>query len=136
MPPSDPDARLDWYGDRAATLGDRLTAARESAGLSAEALAGRVGVSTDTLAAWEGDMSEPRANRIAMLAGVLNVSLRWLLTGVGDGVDAPGEDDTMLAGRDIAAILAEVRALKGEARRTAARLETLEGRLAAAAGVA
>ena len=125
-----------WYADGAATLGDRLTAAREDAGLSAPDLAARVGVSEETVAAWEADMSEPRANRLSMLAGVLNVSLRWLLTGEGEGVSAPVAEETVLPGSDVAAILAEVRALRGEAERTAVRLEQLEARLAAAARAA
>lgn len=135
MPESD-DATLDWYGDGSATLGDRLTAAREDAGLTPEALAGRVGVSSATLEAWEADMSEPRANRLSMLSGVLNVSLRWLLTGVGEGVDEPRADDAVLPQSDVSSILAEVRALRSEAARTAARLEKLEERLEAAASVA
>ena len=36
-----------------------------------------------TIAAWESDRSEPRANRLTMLAGVLGVSPAWLLHGVG-----------------------------------------------------
>lgn len=133
---NDNGATENWYGDDAATLGDRLTAARENASLSAEALAGRVGVSMDTLAAWEADMSEPRANRLSMLAGVLNVSLRWLLTGVGDGVDEPTGPEHVLPERDVAAILAEVRALRSDAERAAERLEKLEARLEAATDAA
>lgn len=128
------DATTDWYGDASATLGDRLTAAREVAGLAAEDLAGRVGVSIETLAAWEADMSEPRANRLSMLAGVLSVSLRWLLTGVGEGVSEPGDDEAVLPASDVNAILTEVRSLRRDARRTAERLEAIEARLEAAAG--
>ncbi|MDJ1008801.1 MAG: helix-turn-helix domain-containing protein [Paracoccaceae bacterium] len=126
------EAIANWYGDDAATLGDRLTAAREDAGLTPDALAGRVGVSTDTVASWEADMSEPRANRLSMLAGVLNVSLRWLLTGDGQGVDEPSEAESGLPRSDVSALLAEIRLLRGEAERTAARLEVLEARLEAA----
>ena len=31
--------------------------------------------------------SEPRANRLSMLAGLLGVSVMWLLHGEGDGVE-------------------------------------------------
>ncbi|MEM1237276.1 MAG: helix-turn-helix domain-containing protein [Pseudomonadota bacterium] len=74
----------DWYHDDKATLGDRITHAREAAGLSVEDLAQQLGVGLAVLEAWETDVKEPRANRIQMLSGVLNVSLRWLLTGQGE----------------------------------------------------
>lgn len=132
----DEDTARNWYAEDAATLGDRLTAAREGAGLSPEALAGRVGVSAETLAAWEADMSEPRANRLSTLAGVLNVSLRWLLTGVGEGVEEPASGEAVMPQSDVSAILAEVRALRDQAERTAERLELLEARLEAATSAA
>lgn len=125
-----------WYGEDAATLGDRLTAGREGAGLSLETLAARVGVSVETLQAWEADMAEPRANRLSTLSGVLDVSLRWLLTGQGEGIEEPGSGETVLPRADISAILAEVRILRDEATRTAERLEVLEARLEAAASAA
>ncbi|MEM6728631.1 MAG: helix-turn-helix domain-containing protein [Pseudomonadota bacterium] len=80
----------DWYEEGKATLGDRITGAREAAGLSETALAKRLGVKLKTLRGWEEDLAEPRANKLTMLAGILNVSLRWLLTGQGeDLVPAP-----------------------------------------------
>ena len=39
--------------------------------------------------AWESDRSEPRANRLTMLAGFLGVTPTWLLYGVGN---APEDD--------------------------------------------
>ncbi len=71
------------------TLGGRLSRARDAAGLSTAGLARRLGVQTSTVQAWENDRSQPRANRLSMLAGVLDVSLSWLLHGVGEG---PSED--------------------------------------------
>jgi transcriptional regulator with XRE-family HTH domain len=65
------------------TLGGRLSRARDATSLSAAQLARRIGVQTSTIQAWESDRSQPRANRLSMLAGVLNVSLSWLLHGVG-----------------------------------------------------
>lgn len=65
------------------TMGGRLSRARDSAGLTVAQLARRLGVKTSTIQAWESDRSQPRANRLAMLAGVLNVSLSWLLHGIG-----------------------------------------------------
>lgn len=72
------------------TMGGRLSRARDAAGMSAAQLARRLGVQTSTLQAWEADRSQPRANRLSMLSGVLGVSLSWLLHGVGS---APAEDD-------------------------------------------
>ncbi|MEO0484670.1 MAG: helix-turn-helix domain-containing protein [Pseudomonadota bacterium] len=81
---TDTTVPADWYHDDKATLGDRITYGREVAGLSQDALAKRLGIKLRTLKEWEDDLSEPRANKLQMLAGVLNVSLRWLMTGHGD----------------------------------------------------
>ena len=75
-----------WYSEEAATFGDRVTGAREALGLSEDALARKLGVKLKTVRAWEGDLAEPRANKLQMLAGILNVSIMWLLTGQGDGL--------------------------------------------------
>jgi len=71
------------------TMGGRLSRARDAIGLSTAQLARRLGVQTATIQAWETDRSQPRANRLSMLAGVLNISPSWLLYGVGT---APAED--------------------------------------------
>ncbi len=71
------------------TMGGRISAAREAAGLTVAQAARRLGVKTATLSNWENDRSEPRANRLTMLAGLLNVSPMWLITGRGDGVSEP-----------------------------------------------
>lgn len=67
------------------TLGGRLSRARDATGLSEAQLAGRLGVRVSTVRGWESDRAQPRANRLSMLAGILNVSLSWLLHGVGTG---------------------------------------------------
>ncbi len=79
-----------WYAADVATFGDRLIGARDAAGLTQEELAQRLGVRLTTVQAWEDDMAEPRGNRLQMLAGMLNVSLTWLITAEGDGLPAPG----------------------------------------------
>ena len=116
---------IDWYSDERATFGDRLTFAREAAGLSQEGLAERLGVAADTLASWEADSDEPRANRLQMVAGMLGVSLTWLLTGEGESPaeEGPGE---------AAPILAEMRQVRAEIARAGERLGRLEKRLRAA----
>jgi len=63
------------------TLGGRIQMAREARGLSVAQLARRSGVLVKTLNNWESDRSEPRANKLQMLAGVLNVPPLWLLGG-------------------------------------------------------
>ncbi len=115
-----------WYSDESATFGDRVAAAREHVGLSEDMLAKRLGIKIDTLRKWENDVSEPRANKLQMLAGVLNVSLRWLLTGEGDEIGLP---DSVATPADIANILTEIRGMRSEALRNAERLGLLEKRL-------
>lgn len=66
------------------TLGGRIWRARDAINLSAKDLADRLGVRTDTISAWERDRSEPRTNRLFMLAGVLGVSPAWLIAGIGE----------------------------------------------------
>lgn len=100
-----------WYGQDAATFGDRVAAAREHAGMSQKDLARRLGIRLETVRNWENDLSEPRANRLSMMAGLLNVSMMWLINGEGEGMDEPGEpaDITSFA-RDVALELREIRA--------------------------
>ena len=65
------------------TLGERICKARDISGLSTAQLARRLGIKTATLHSWESDRSEPRSNKLVLLAGVLNVSPTWLLVGRG-----------------------------------------------------
>lgn len=88
---ADDGPRLD-FSDEVATFGDRITHAREVAGLGQDALALRMGVRMSMVRAWEEDRREPRGNQLQMLAGMLNVSIRWLLTGLGDEAEAREED--------------------------------------------
>ena len=85
----------DWFVESVATFGDRLEAARTAAGLTQKGLAAKLGVRDSTVKAWENDQSEPRSNRMQMLAGLLNVSLGWLMAGIGEGISPPidPEDD-------------------------------------------
>lgn len=77
----DDDVRSEDRGD---TLGGRIVTAREAQSLSTAQLARRMGVTTVTMQDWEADRAEPRSNRLITLAGVLNVSPSWLLTGLGE----------------------------------------------------
>ena len=84
---------MDWYGPDKATFGDRLVAARAKSNLSQQDLAERLGVKNSTIKSWENDNSEPRANRLSMLAGLLNVSITWLISAEGSGVEEPEKSD-------------------------------------------
>ena len=99
-----------WYSEAAATFGDRLEAARESCGMSQTELAQRLGVRDTTIISWEADAWEPRGNRLQMLAGMLNVSLMWLLSGRGEGVAAPDAREPLaLPARSVLADITRLR---------------------------
>jgi transcriptional regulator with XRE-family HTH domain len=128
LPEQDDELDVDWFGEEVATFGDRLAGAREAAGLTQDELARRLGVRDETLRAWEDDLSEPRANRVQMLAGILSVSLTWLMVGKGDGPAGPPGEDAADA-REMEQVYREVRALRVEMSRNLDRLGRLEGRL-------
>ena len=115
------------FTDTVATFGDRIVAAREALGLSTAGLARRLGIREGTLQRWENDRAEPRANKLQMLAGVLNVSMIWLMTGEGEGVQA---DDAALpgGGRDL---VLELRAIREESAALGVRMARLEKALRA-----
>ena len=56
---------------------------RETSGLSVDQVVKRLGVRATTYEAWEADRSEPRANKLVALAGILNISPPYLLSGLG-----------------------------------------------------
>ena len=118
---------LDWYGPDMATLGDRVAAAREQAGMDQRQLAKRLGVKLKTLQDWEYDLSEPRANKLSMMAGLLNVSITWLLTGEGEGVTDPSDPGAL--DPDVNELLTELRDLKVQITTSADRLGKLEKQL-------
>lgn len=103
------------YGPDEATLGDRLTLAREAAGLTVSQLAERLEVQAETVDGWEIDQAAPGDEGLARIAAILGVPPLWLLAGTGPGV-APA-DGAMTE-------LAELRRLLDEAM---ARLTRLEG---------
>lgn len=121
------DENSDWYGPDAATFGDRVAGAREAAGMTQAQLARRLGVKKATLVGWEDDLSEPRANKLSMLAGLLNVSIIWLLTGEGEGMPAPVEDAREMP--DISGVLAELREIRAAMRTNAERAARVEKKL-------
>ena len=117
----------DWYSEAAATFGDRLAAARDALGLAQDELAAQLGVKLKTLRDWENDVNDPRANKLQMLSGVLNVSISWLLTGEGEGVD--GRESVVPSRAEAADIVAELQSLQAEMVGLSTRMRKLEQRL-------
>ena len=125
--PTEAELGPSWYDAETTTFGDRMTGAREAAGLSQAELAKRLGVKVKTIRGWENDQSEPRANKLQMLAGLLGVSIMWLLSGEGEGLDGP--DTPQDLPEDLVDLLGEIRRMKVDQARIAERMGRLEKRL-------
>ncbi|MGF6257076.1 helix-turn-helix domain-containing protein [Ensifer sp. ZNC0028] len=67
------------------TIGGRISLARDAINLSVEQISAIAGVTEETWISWENDRAEPRANRLDMMAGILQVNIAWLLDGRGTG---------------------------------------------------
>ena len=93
-------------------------------------LARRLGVRLATLRAWEDDLSEPRANRLSMMAGLLNVSMMWLINGQGEGLEAPLEEASLPSSAHD--ILNELRDLRADMVSRVEQLGRLEKKLRSA----
>ena len=109
------------------TLGGRLSRTRESKGLSIAHVARRVGVKPKTIQEWESDRSEPSVEHLKLIVGVLDVSMVWLLHGVGE---APADDigpDPLLA---IAAQLEKLQRMHNDTGQIILRLQRELQRLA------
>jgi transcriptional regulator with XRE-family HTH domain len=120
-----------WFQEGVATFGDRLEAARKEAGLSQDHLAQHLGVRNSTVRAWEQDEWEPRGNRMQMLAGMLNVSLMWLMIGKGPGLTAP--DGTTLEAA-VPMALAQIHRLRRQMQLLAQDMQVAEAKLETALG--
>lgn len=116
-----------YFGNESATFGDRVTAAREAAGLNEASFARKLGVKLKTVQSWEQDLGEPRANKLQMMAGMLNVSLGWLLTGEGEGPVVLGEAAALPG--DLADLLADLRRSRADMKSMADNLARMEARL-------
>jgi transcriptional regulator with XRE-family HTH domain len=118
-----PNRTIFQNDDQDTTLGGRISLAREASGLSVTQVVKRLGVRSATYAAWEADRSEPRANKLVALAGILNVSPPYLLGGLGtqpDTGNSPEADKAAIAQR-----LSQLEKTLKEARRTARELKAL-----------
>jgi transcriptional regulator with XRE-family HTH domain len=78
-------------------IGTRIQSSRQALGLSEAQLARRIGVKRLTLVNWENGKTAPRANRLAEIAGILNVPLMWLLAGGESPAEAqePNNSETL-----------------------------------------
>ncbi|MEM9999531.1 MAG: helix-turn-helix domain-containing protein [Pseudomonadota bacterium] len=97
-----------YVGD---TMGGRIVAAREAMGHTTAQLARRLGIKSSTLQNWESDRAEPRSNKLFMLAGMLNVSPTWILTGRGESPTA------IEGGPDVAALRHELLDMRSRCKR-------------------
>jgi len=66
------------------TLGERICNARQAAGLTLNLASHLAGVKASTLRDWERDRSEPRVNKLVVLAGIFGVSPTHLLAEEGN----------------------------------------------------
>ena len=80
----DPKAQPRGIEDSASDLGERIAAARTAAERTQEDIANQLAVKVSTVDKWERGTLSPRSNRLTALAGILGVSMSWLLVGHGD----------------------------------------------------
>ena len=116
-----------YYANDNATFGDRIYAARAAVGLSQSALAIRLGVQLKTVKKWEEDITEPRANKLQMISGLLNISITWLL--IGEGIGPQDPESTMPISADLNEILVELRHTKSELLRLTKHLDVVDKKL-------
>lgn len=116
------DAELD---DDAHQLGARIVEARTAMGLSGDDLAHRLGVTASTMTDWESGDQQLRSDRLVKVAGILGVSLSWLM--IGHGVE-PSERDT-----ELESIRSDLRSTQARLADSLGELATLDVRLSALA---
>ena len=116
-----------YYANDNATFGDRIYAARVAVGLSQSALAIRLGVQLKTVKKWEEDITEPRANKLQMISGLLNISITWLL--IGEGIGPQDPESTIPISADLNEILVELRHTKSELLRLTKNLDVIDKKL-------
>jgi transcriptional regulator with XRE-family HTH domain len=94
-------------------FGERLRNAREASGMSQKLMASRLGVKSSTIGKWESGKEDPRANRLQMIASLLNVPLLWLLAGSQQVPDSVGgQDSEQLMKQKLAEVNARMRDLQ------------------------
>ncbi|HWK64822.1 MAG TPA: helix-turn-helix domain-containing protein [Rhizobiaceae bacterium] len=74
------------------TSAGRICLARTLSGLSIEEAANQLGVAPERWSDWERDRDIPENYLAPMMAGILGVSLSWLIVGSGEGPTADCDD--------------------------------------------
>lgn len=77
------DANEQAIEDDDVQIGRRITDARLAMGDSVETIADRIGVTPSVVEGWESGETPLRANHLNKVAGVLGLSLSWLIMGRG-----------------------------------------------------
>jgi len=108
------------------SLGGRIARARIAIDLDLQEAAERVGVTHETYENWELDRDEPRANRLAMLAGCLSVSPTWLLYGIGEAPISESTNEEIVHLKDQ---MIRVQALSDQLADAVQQLDSAIGRL-------
>lgn len=83
----------DHIDDSDRDVAERIRSARAAADLGVDELAAQLGVQVGTIEEWESGRSMPSGHRLSRLAGLLGVSLSWLV--VGHGVEPIERDQAI-----------------------------------------
>ena len=116
------------FGSEEQTLGGRLQESRERQGLTISETARLTGVRTKTLRDWELDRSEPRANRLVNLAGILGVNASYLLDGLG-GQTVPAQKTKPEIKALIADLLEQTEAISQETAKISEKMQSVTTQL-------
>lgn len=108
--------------DSLVDIGRRMAEARVNAGLSQAELGAQLGVLEDTVAGWEDGTLAARSNMLTRAAGVLGVSLSWLVMshGVGPATDEPSRLEDLR--QTVLDVQAQISILSRDLQRVAAEL--------------
>jgi transcriptional regulator with XRE-family HTH domain len=119
--------QLAQFETDATTFGGRLQAARQAKGLTVASLGEKLGVEAGRVEVWESGVEAPLPHRISIMAGMLNVSIIWLITGESNGTTHVVEAHARPT--IINDTLGEIAQLKTTLLDAHAKLESLEQRL-------
>lgn len=108
--------------DSLVDIGRRMAEARANAGLSQGDLGAQLGVLEATVAGWEDGTLAARSNMLTRAAGVLGVSLSWLVMshGVGPTPDEPSQLEDLR--QTVLEVQAQITTLSRDLQRVAAEL--------------
>ena len=87
-----------------------------------------MGVRVRTIQAWESDSVEPRANKLQMVSALLNVSMVWLMSGLGNGI-APPQEKAIATQKESLEILNELRSIRSNGEALLTQLTILEEKI-------